>query len=283
MNNNEAIIVLINPLAKKEKVKKLTEEITAQLAGRNILFKTFIEHWPGEINIYKEVWLIGGDGTLNYFLNFYADIKIPIAIFKGGTGNDFAWKLYGKISIMDQITNVLIADPQLVDAGLCNERIFINGIGIGFDGEVLKSINTIRFLGGHLGYLWLVVKKIFSFREYSYQMQFDDNTLAGKFLLVMITNSTRTGGGFMVSPDAKINDGKLNMVLCKPISVLKRLKYLPMIDKGNHLIKEFIVHKTVSKIKIECEKEMLAQMDGELINAKTFEIKVLPAKFLFKY
>ena len=87
----------------------------------------------------------------------------------------------------------------------------------------------------------------------------------------------------MVSPEAKIDDGKLNMVLCKPLSVLKRLKYLPVIDKGRHLYKDFIIHNTVSKIRIECEKEMLAQIDGELICAKTFEIKVLPERYLFKY
>ncbi len=87
----------------------------------------------------------------------------------------------------------------------------------------------------------------------------------------------------MVSPQAKIDDGKLNMVLCKALPVLKRLKYLPVIEKGKHLDKDFILHKTISNIKIECEKEMLVQIDGELISGKTFEIKVLPKKYLFKY
>ena len=99
----------------------------------------------------------------------------------------------------------------------------------------------------------------------------------------MITNSTSTGGGFMVSPEAKIDDGKLNMVLCKPLSIFKRLKYLPVIEKGKHLQKDFIIHKEVTDIKIICEKETLAQIDGELISAKTFEIKVLPKQYLFKY
>ena len=87
----------------------------------------------------------------------------------------------------------------------------------------------------------------------------------------------------MVSPDAKIHDGKLNMVLCKALPVLKRLKYLPVIEKGKHLDKDFIIHKTIDQIKIECEKETLAQIDGELISGKVFDIKVLPAEYLFKY
>ncbi len=283
MSDIETIVLLINPLAKKERIEKISAEIIAALSERKICYKTFIKDWPEEINIYKEVWLIGGDGTLNYFLNLYKEIIIPIVVFKGGTGNDFAWKLYGDISVADQIDKVLSAAPQKVDAAECNGRIFINGIGIGFDGEVLRSINTIRLLGGHLGYLWIVIKKIFSFREYSYQIAFDGEELLQKFLLVMITNSSRTGGGFMVSPEAKIDDGKLNMVLCKALPVLKRLKYLPVIEKGKHLDKDFIIHKTVSKIKIDCEKEALAQIDGELISRKTFDIDILPKRYLFKY
>ncbi len=223
MDDSGTIVLLINPLAKKNKTKQIVAEINEILSKKKIPFASFTEHWPAEINTFKEAWLIGGDGTVNYFLNRYKVVNIPIVIFKGGTGNDFAWKLYDGVDVKQQIDTVLSAAPQPVDAAQCNDRIFINGIGIGFDGEVLKSINTIRILGGHLGYLWVVIRKIFSFKEYFYRIQFDENKISEKFLLVMITNSTRTGGGFMVSPEAEIDDGKLNMVLCKP-SGFKKIK-----------------------------------------------------------
>ena len=283
MSLEQTILLLINPLAHKNKIEKISNQISTELTQRKIDFIYYTESWPAEINIYKEVWLIGGDGTLNYFLNFYQRIEVPIVIFKGGTGNDFATKLYGDITVGKQITKVLNAEIKSVDAAECNGRIFINGVGIGFDGEVLKSINSIRLLGGHLGYLWVVIRNIFSFKEKSYQIVLNEDTLSEKFLLVMITNSTTTGGGFIVSPEAKIDDEKLNMVLCKPLSILKRLKYLPVIEKGKHLDKDFILHKEISEIKIICEKETLAQIDGELISAKTFNIKILPKHYLFKY
>ncbi|MEJ7823091.1 MAG: YegS/Rv2252/BmrU family lipid kinase [Chitinophagaceae bacterium] len=283
MDNSATILLLINPLARKKKTNKIVEEIVTVLSGRKISFAPFTDVWPEEINFYKEVWIIGGDGTLNYFLNFYNTIEIPIVIFKGGTGNDFATRLYGKLNTTQQVNEVIDAIPQYVDAAECNGRKFINGVGVGFDGEVLQSINAIRILGGHLGYLWIVLKKIFSFKELSYQIKYEGTTVSEKFLLVMVTNSSSTGGGFMVSPEAVINDGKLNMVLCKPLPILKRLKNLPIIEKGKHLDKEFILHKLVSNVIIECEEETLAQIDGELISAKTFDIKVLPGKYLFKY
>ncbi len=175
------------------------------------------------------------------------------------------------------------AAPQYVDVAESNSRKFINGVGVGFDGEVLQSINTIRILGGHFGYLWIVLKKKFSFKELSYHIRYEGTTITEKFLLVMVSNSSSTGGGFMVSPEAVINDGKLNMVLCKPLPISNRLKNLSKIEKGKHLDKEFILHKLVSNVLIECEEETLAQIDGELISAKTFDIKVLQGRYLFKY
>jgi YegS/Rv2252/BmrU family lipid kinase len=283
MQSELRILLLINPLANKNKIDKIISEISSILSERKISFTSFSQSWPEEINTYKEVWLIGGDGTINYLLNFYKNIEIPIVIFKGGTGNDFATRLYGKINIKDQINKTLEATPKYVDAADCNGRKFINGVGLGFDGEVLQSMKEIRLLGGHLGYLWIVIKKIFSFKEGFYQIQYDGNCISQNFLLLMITNSTTTGGGFIVSPEAKIDDGKLNMVLCKPLSILKRLKNLPVIEKGKHLDKDFILHSKISEIKIICEKETLAQIDGELISAEIFNIKVLPKYYLFKY
>jgi diacylglycerol kinase (ATP) len=279
----QTILLLINPLGNKKRIEKIVSQITAALSQRKILYETFIGSWPQQINIYKEVWLVGGDGTVNYFLNFYTNIDIPIVIFKGGTGNDFATKLYGNLTVSEQIDVVLHAAIKNIDAAECNGRKFINGVGIGFDGEVLRSMTSIRRLGGHLGYLWIVIRKIFSFKEGHYRIRYNGNELLDEFLLVMITNSTTTGGGFIVSPEAKIDDGKLNMVLCKPQPVVKRLQYLPIIEKGKHLSRDFILHKEVANVKVECEKETLAQIDGELISAKTFEIKVLPRHYLFKY
>ena len=134
-----------------------------------------------------------------------------------------------------------------------------------------------------MGYLWIVLRKIFSFKEKYYQTECNNDNLSARYLLVMITNSSSTGGGFIVSPEAKIDDGKLNVVLCKPMNVFKRLKNLPVIEKGKHLYKDFIVHRIINNIKIECEKETLAQIDGELFSAKTFDIKILPNQYLFKY
>jgi diacylglycerol kinase (ATP) len=274
--------LFINPLAGKGKAIKIAAAVKQRLHAENMHFTAF-EEWPVDFPPVTEAWIIGGDGTLNYFINLYTEVTAPLVIFKGGTGNDFAWKLYGNCSTEQQVNIVLAAVAKRVDAGLCNGKLYLNSVGVGFDGEVLQSMSSIRFLGGHFGYLWVVIKKIFSFREYNFTIKLAQETLQDKYLIVAVNNSSRTGGGFMVSPKASVSDGLLDMILCKKLGILKRLKVLPVIEKGKHLDLPFITYQQHTAVTIICEKELFAQSDGELIRAKEFVLNVLPGKFLFKY
>jgi diacylglycerol kinase (ATP) len=274
--------LFINPLAGKGKAIKITAVAKQRLQAESIPYIAF-EKWPVDFPAVTEAWIIGGDGTLNYFINFYRDIAVPLAIFKGGTGNDFAWKLYGNCTTAQQLNCVLTATAKPVDAGVCNDKLYLNSVGIGFDGEVLQSMRAVRFLGGHLGYLFVVIKKIFSFQEHHFVIQLSNQVMEGKYLLVAINNSNRTGGGFLVSPKASITDGLLDMVLCKKLGILQRLKALPLIEKGKHLNLPFVTYQQHASVTVICEKELFAQSDGELIRSKEFELNVLPAKFLFRY
>ena len=275
--------IFVHPAAGKGKALEIAAIIEQELIYKKILFITYRDDWPDTTESNKEAWIVGGDGTLNYFLNKYKSIRIPLVIFKGGTGNDFAWQLYGEMNTKQMLQHVLLAKPKSVDAGQCNDKIFVNSVGIGFDGEVLRSMSAIRRMGGHLGYLWIVIKKIFSFKEFEFNITGENIKIKAKFLLVNIANASRTGGGFLISPQAIINDGKLNLVLCKPLSIIKRLRFLPVIENGKHLKLPVISHQQINALSVSCNATVFAQLDGELIQDAVFDINILPAYFSFKY
>jgi len=204
-------------------------------------------------------------------------------LFDGGTGNDFAWKLYGDISLEERMNLIISANPKLIDAGKVNDKLYINCLGVGFDGEILESMKAIRFIGGHFGYLLAVIYKIFRFKEKSMTIRLADEEWNEKFLLVLIVNSSRAGGGFNIAPPADVNDGQLNMVLCKKIPIWKRLRYLPIIKKGNHLHYPFIVHKLGKEFTINSNEILPIQIDGELQFTNKLQVSVLPKQFLFRY
>ncbi len=277
------ICILQNPLPQKKKGDKVASEISSFLHKKLIPFTIFKKEWPVSLSGFSDVWIIGGDGTLNYFLNKYRNVDQPLALFKAGTGNDFFWKLYGNKKIEEQLLHVLNSNPQKVDIASCNDVLYANSAGFGFDGEVLRSINAVRFIGGHAGYLGVVLKKIFRFREFHFRIETGNKITEKKCLLVIVNNSSRTGGGFMVTPKAEINDGCLDMVICKDLSVINRLWYLPVIEKGRHVHLPFITYTHETEVNITTREMIYAQLDGELICGNKFHIRILPGYLSFRF
>jgi diacylglycerol kinase (ATP) len=208
------IAILCNLLAGAGRAASLAKKVTDELSNRQILHSFFKENWPADFNDFTDVWIVGGDGTLNYFINHYPDIKLPLVIFNGGTGNDFHWLLYGKMSFEEQLQLALSAAPKPIDLGRCNERFFINGVGVGFEGEVAKSLTGKKKKPGKTSFLAMILRKIFSYRSASYRITIDDKPIPeSKFLMIDISNGSRAGGGFHIAPQAKADDGLFEVIM----------------------------------------------------------------------
>ena len=277
------IAILANPNAGNHHGIQFAQWLNLQLLQKQIQHQVYTDKWPDDFNEFSDIWLIGGDGTINYFINQYPDCSLPLVLYKGGTGNDFSCHLYGNRSNKQIFELVLNAVPKNVDAAKVNGKLYINCLGIGFDGDVLRSMGSIRFVGGHLGYLIAVIKTMFIFKEPFLKVVATKFFKEGCFLLAMITNSPKAGGGFHISPGASVSDGKLDMVLSNELSVLKRLRFLPVIEKGKHYSLPFITHLQDTQFEIHTEKDLPVQMDGELFYAKDLLVEVMPGKFLFRY
>lgn len=276
------IAIATNTLAGSGKAIKIAAEIQQLLTDKNISSQIFTEkEWDRRMYDFDQVWITGGDGTLNYFVNEYSDIKIPLCIFNAGTGNDFHALLYGKTTIAKQVDHVLASTPKTIDAGKCNDRYFLNGVGIGFDGSVAKSLLGVKKFGGKTSYMLTILKHIFFYKEQQYSILSAQKKTTGKFLMISIANGTRYGGGFLVAPVAKPDDGLLDANLVKPLSLFKRLRYLPVIEKGKHLDLPFVDYYNTKKISVTSERVMQAHLDGEYLEATRFDIEILAAHFNF--
>ena len=277
------IAIVCNSKAGSGKSVAIANHVQKKLQQLKIDCESFSNHWPECINQFSSVWLIGGDGTLNYFINKYPFIAIPIALFKGGSGNDFAWKLYGNKTIDEYFEMALHGTPKKTDAALCNGKYFINGAGIGFDGEVVKAMGKNKLLPGHLAYLLTVLKKVFFYREKDMTIEANGHSSKEKLFMISVANGSRYGGGFLVAPQAIVNDGELDIVLIKQIAPLKRFFYLPIVERGLHLHLHFVETGKIKKIIIKAEQNLPAHLDGELMESNHFAIEILPDKFLFYY
>lgn len=277
------IAIVCNSKAGNGKSAAIAGQLLQKLQQLKIDRESFSQHWPDNFDKFSAVWLVGGDGTLNYFINKYPSIAIPIALFKGGSGNDFAWKLYGNKTTNEYFEIALNGIAKKTDAGICNGKYFINGAGIGFDGEVVKAMGNNKLLPGHLAYLLTVLKKVFFYREKEITVETNGHSSKEKMFMISVANGSRYGGGFLVAPQAIVNDGELDIVLIKQIASLKRFFYLPIVERGKHLGLHFVEAGKTKKITIKAEQNLPAHLDGELMEARWFELEILPRKFLLYY
>lgn len=275
------VAVVCNITAGKGRAFAVLKKILDKIETLHISNQVFTDSWPENFQGFTSIWLIGGDGTLNHFINRYGHITIPIALFKGGSGNDFAWKLYGDISVDEYFEIALMGKYVNSDLGSCNGRYFINGVGIGFDGEVVKAMGQKKILPGHMGYFLTVLKKIFSYRERQMEIVLEDGKRNGKIFMVTIANGSRYGGGFLVAPHANLNDGLLDIVIINKIAPLKRLSYLPRVEAGKHLRLSLIEVLRKNKITIESSSSLVGHLDGELMEANKFEVEIIPGNLFF--
>ncbi len=275
--------MVCNPLAGSGCALEVVARLEGLLHQYSIPKTVFIHDWPDSFSGFSDIYLVGGDGTLNFFINKYPDINVPLVIFKGGTGNDFHWLLYGEIDTVTQFKKVLDLPARPVDCGRCNNRLFINGVGAGFEGAVAQALSSGKKLPGKTSYLITILRKIFSYRSRHFTIMTGDKVITGKKLLVDISNGRRAGGGFHVAPEALANDGWLDLVMSASLTSIRRLIYLPVIEKGKHLGLSFITHLPVKAVRIQSLDIIQYHLDGEYAEAAELDIQIREQAFLFRY
>ena len=234
----------------------------------------------------QRVVVVGGDGSVQEALNgiLQADASASLGIVPAGTGNDFA-KACGIPLDWEHATQLLIerlasrAPTRAIDVGRMNDRYFANGAGIGFDARVTRVANSYRWPIGDLVYLLAILRCLYDgVATPELEIQSEDDAWRGPVTLVSLSNGPWAGGMFHFAPMADNTDGKLNLLLVKPVSRTRILSLLPKLIQGRHMNEPDIVHKTVHAVTVKAAAAIESHLDGEVQPPQTrFEIEVLPA------
>lgn len=279
------VAIVCNPMSGKGMPLKVLPEFEAFLNQQGYLHQTYIHHMPKHLNGFTDLVILGGDGTVNYVLNHFKQITIPIGIVACGTGNDIAMAMHGKKSLQQQFEAVLNGDLHPTDAGMCNQKLFLNGVGIGFDGWVVKRLLAKRLFSGKAAYYSTVISLLAFYKESAVEITVDNHVFETHLFMLSAANFQTYGGGFMVAPNANSKDNQLDIVTISKLPVWKRLKYLPVIEKGKHLELNlpFVDFKNGQQITIKAKHTLQAHLDGEHLQDSTFSISILPHFLNFRY
>ena len=285
--------VLVNPVAGKGKSLDKIQRIKAEFSRREVDFDLY--HTNGNVradalihnrfhpDLYSDILILGGDGTINETLNGLKYRDVPLSVISMGSGNDTIKHIHKTFDFDYQLKTAFDGNLVRLDAGLCNKKIFLNGVGIGFDGKVVEMLNREgKKYGGHRAYLRAVLKILLTYREKSIKAYLDEEIIQEKILLMTITKGTTFGGGFLINPYARNNDGLLDICVFKKIPLWMRIFYLPRMKRGGHRNLSVVSFYKAEKVQVEKHDILVAHMDGEFIGHPPFNISVLPEAFTFR-
>lgn len=306
--------IILNQLAGSGRARTVWPKLQQQLAQAQVSYRVHYTQYAGHANrLAREILLrqtvpiilliIGGDGTLHEALNGAAQLannRALLAYIPCGSGNDFA---RGVGINLDPITALqhLLTQPQqhTIDIGVCknlqNHRwcVFSNNIGIGFDAHVVHRTNlsaSKRYLNKyHLGSFAYIASLVGAFfKQSAFPIKIttpQSQTSFKRAFLVTTTNHPYFGGGVPIMPQAKVNDGRLDLVVVERISVLAFIGLFALMLLPGHLHTHFKVvhHFQAETLTITSTTAQFGQADGEDLGKRPFQFQfsVRQQQFIF--
>ncbi|MFN2493709.1 MAG: diacylglycerol kinase family protein [Pyrinomonadaceae bacterium] len=262
------------------------------------------------------VAVIGGDGTLSEaaegFFEFNKLVqelpsqlnpRASLAILPAGTGDDFARGLMGQRAPLEKWIEIFVnhcrqtnaGGTLLVDVlyGLCDGYrtpfVCLNASTMGIGGDTAARVaaqgKVMRRFSGEARFAAAAVVALAGWRERRVRIVIDDReVIEGKMNLAAVANALYAGGGMMLSPEARIDDGQLDVITASGLNRAQIIRELTRIHKGGHVANPKVRIAQGTKVRVETftkEDAMRIEADGNVRGSTPVEFRVMPKALRF--
>jgi YegS/Rv2252/BmrU family lipid kinase len=260
------------------------------------------------------VLAVGGDGTISETANGFFELRdgemhpiapnAVMALIPAGTGNDLAHGLGGDcVRTTDEWIDLLLAYLKPADGAQpywmatdaidvihgatndgANHFVVLNaatlGLGPEAAGKVAEQPKALHFLPGSVRFVLAAVAGLVRWRERFVKVTIDRGTpLSCQTNLLGVCNSTYAGGGMMLAPNARIDDGQFDLLLACGLTRAMIARELLRIRRGGHLENPCVRVCTATKVRVEAQTHddlLLVEADGNLCGHTPAEFRILP-------
>lgn len=226
---------------------------------------------------YKHVLVAGGDGTVDSVVNAMArlGVSIPIAILPVGTANDFAKFLGVPSDVAQACRQILNSSVTTVDLGSINDKYFVNVASTGLFTDVSQKTDVnIKNTIGKLAYYLKGIEELPNFRKLKVKIVSDQISFDGEMYFLLIFNG-QTAGNFKLATKSDATDGMLDVIIFKAIPIMELIPLFIKVLKGEHLDSDNVIYFKTKNVYIECEEEIVTDIDGERGPDFPLEIKCI--------
>jgi diacylglycerol kinase (ATP) len=305
-SNNPSWVVIVNPASANGRTGR--QWAANETLLRNILppFENWPTTYPGHARElaqkavdlgFSTIAVHGGDGTFNEVVNGVINrdsTQVPLVFLPSGTGADLVRTLGISHSLSDaahqaregSIRSIDIGEVKFTDLeGRPNQRYFVNVTDVGFGGDLVRYVNShSKRLGGKFSFLKGAMITLFQYKNKKVHIRVDgQKDLEERVSSIVLANGQYFGGGMWVAPDARVDDGFLNLVIIGDISITEALPNFTRLYRGTAAEHPKVKAFPVQSLELTSEEEVFIDLDGELVGRLPAQFQILPQRLSVIY
>ena len=290
------VLLIANPAAQNGNGAKAIEAtaplLREALGERNVVVaKTVGPHHATDLAKRAEgvdtVIALGGDGVIHEIANGLmqrdAFRRPALGVIPVGSGNDFARSLGVSSRPNEACDQILHGQPIPIDVGHANGHWYVETLSFGLDAAIAIDTMERRKKSGKSGAALYMEsgfdQLLHHLDSYRYTASFDGGEpVTGEAITFAVQNGPYYGGGFKICPGARLDDGVLDLCIAHPpVSVAKAVYLFLRAKGGGHIGFKNIEMLRCTTAHIEFDAQPPAQMDGEELKGRVFDIRLDPA------
>lgn len=286
-------LFIVNPVAGgSDKSGYVREKVAEATSGRECEHEVYVTRGPmdacekikrdAESGEELRVYACGGDGTFNECVNGAAGFSnVAVTHYPTGTGNDFVKMFGGEKDGFRDLQKLMDGEVFAIDLIDAGGRYSVNICSVGIDARIGTSVHnysSIPLIGkGVGGYIISTVVNVIKGVHQPMRISFEDSDLSGETTLLCACNGRFYGGAFNPMPDARPDDGIIDILIVKKISRLGFAGLVGKYAKGRYEeLGDKAVHLRGKEIEIGADTEFVVNLDGEAIHTKRVHFKLVP-------
>ena len=278
-------MLLVNPAAAGGRALKAVEPATAELDRLNATYRV-VETSSGEHAKREAVGAtengettvaVGGDGLVGTLAGAIQGTDGTLAIIPAGRGNDFARVLDIPTDPAEAARLAATGDTKLLDVGAVDGKSFVGIASVGFDSDANRIANDAKLVRGNLVYAYAAIRALIGWKPARFETVIDGETNVTTGYSVGVANSKAYGGGMYAAPQAELDDGLLDVVLCAEVPKRRFLfRIMPKVFKGTHIEEPNVSSFTGTKIRISADRPFTMYADGDPLADLPATVEIKP-------
>lgn len=287
----EEILFIVNPISGTGKQKHLNAILEKTLDFNAFSPTILYTHHAGHatelsreaVGKYHYVVAVGGDGTVNEVAKGLVGTDTTMGIIPVGSGNGLARHLNIPMKMDEAVKVINKRLTERIDTVKINNELSVNVSGTGFDAHVAHKFakNGKR---GSIPYVKIAATEFQKYKTEAYKIVADGKPMFRNAFMISLANSAQFGNNALISPEAKINDGLVDICILSEFPKVEAPAVGARLFNRTMHKSKFIEIIRASKVEIDTNHPIVCHIDGEpVIFDEMLNIEVQPASLSIIY